>query len=102
MPVTDAHVVLNGDGSGMLGAVASTVGLNKALVDAVDAIPRCGLMVGSQPTSILMEFAQASDILSDGSNSAGQPCDAISIGMQFSDSTPFDGLLPEPDACPTD
>lgn len=102
MPVTDAHVVLNGDGSGMLGAVASTVGLNNALVDAVDAIPRCGLMVGSQPTSILMEFAQASDILSDGSNSAGQPCDAISIGMQFSDATPFDGLLPEPDACPTD
>ena len=57
---------------------------------------------GGQPDSILIQFEQASDILSDGSNSAGQPCNAISVGMQFWDSTPFDGVLPVPDACPAD
>jgi hypothetical protein len=99
-PITDAYVVLNADGSGMLGAVTPTAGWNNAIVEA-SAEASCGLS-GSQPESILTQFAQASDILSDGSNSAGQQCDAISIGMQFWDAAPFDGVLPVPDACPTD
>lgn len=100
IPITDAHVVLNADGSGMLGAVAPTVGLNDALVEA-SAAASCG--TGEGPMSLLVELAQTSDVLSDGSNSAGQQCDAISIGMQFSDATPFDGVLPDgADACPTD
>jgi hypothetical protein len=102
IPITDAHVVLNGDGSGMLGAVTATVGLINALDEASAAVNRC-FMAGGQPgQSILMQFEQASDFLSDGSNSAGHQCDAISIGMQFWDATPFDGVLPIPDACPTD
>jgi hypothetical protein len=83
----------------MLGAVTPIVGLINALDDAVGALNRCSL-AGGQPDT--QPFQQASDILSDGSNSAGQPCDAISIGMQFWDATPFDGVLPIPDACPTD
>jgi hypothetical protein len=101
IPIMDAHVVVNGDGSGMLGAVAPSVGMTNAVIEAAAAADRC-TMAGGQPESILVQFEQASDILSDGSNSPGQPCDAISIGMQFWDATPFDGLLPAPDACPTD
>jgi hypothetical protein len=71
------------------------------LIDAAAAANRC-TMAGGGPDSILVQFERASDILSDGSNSAGQQCDAISVGMQFWDATPFDGLLPAPDACPTD
>jgi hypothetical protein len=102
IPITDAHVLLNGDGSGMLGAVTATVGLINALEEASAAVNRC-FMAGGQPgQSLLMQFEQASDILSDGSSSAGPECDAISIGMQFWDATPFDGVVPIPDACPTD
>ncbi len=101
IPIKDAHVVLNGDGSGMLGAVTPTVGLNEAFVEAAEAVDRCANS-GGGPGSILQQFEQTSDILSDGSNSAGPTCDAISIGMQFWEATPFDGVLPIPDACPTD
>ena len=101
IPIVDAYVVLNGDGSGMLGAVAPTVGMTNALLEAAAAANYCS-GAGGQPDSILIQFEQASDILSDGSNSAGQPCNAISVGMQFWDSTPFDGVLPVPDACPAD
>lgn len=102
IPIADAHVVLNGDGSGMLGAVTPIVGLISGLDEAAAAVNRC-FMAGGQPgQSILMQFEQASDILSDGSNSAGPQCAAISVGMQFWDATPFDGVLPIPDACPTD
>jgi hypothetical protein len=80
----------------MLGTVATTVGLNNAFVEAA-AGASCSLS-GGGPGSILQQFAQASDILSDGSNSAGPTCDALFIGMQFWDATPFDGVLPnEPD-----
>ena len=99
-PITDAYVVLNSDGSGMLGAVTPTAGWNNAIVEA-SAAAACGRS-GGGPDSILTQFAQTSDIHSDGSNSAGQPCDAVSIGMQFWDATPFDGVLPVPDACPSD
>jgi hypothetical protein len=101
IPIADAYVVLNGDGSGMLGAVAPTAGLLSAFVDAVAAFD-CGPFHG-QPGSILTQFEQASDILSDGSNSSGQTCNAISIGLQFWEATAYDGALPEiPDACPSD
>lgn len=100
IPIKDAQVVLNADGSGMLGAVTPTTAMLNTFVEAVAGID-CGQEHG-QPQSILQQFEQTSDILSDGSNSAGQQCDAISIGMQFWDATPFDGVLPAPDACPTD
>ncbi len=98
IPISDAYVVLNDDGSGMLGAVSPTNGLGTALAGAIEGI--CHHQ--GDPQSIIMQFEQASDIVANGSNSAGQPCDAISIGMQFWEATPFDGVLPEPDACPTD
>ncbi len=99
IPITDAHVVLNGDGSGMLGAVAPAVAMIEAFVGAL-SLAHCD--VGQSPVTIESEFEQASDILLDGSNHTGPQCDAISIGMQFWDATPFDGVLPFPDACPTD
>lgn len=99
IPITDAHVVLNGDGTGMLGGVAPTAGFINSLVEAVAAFGLCGPGHG-QPQSILTQYEQTSDILSDGSDSAGPTCDAISIGMQFWDATPVDGVLPRlPDAC---
>ncbi len=101
IPITDAHVVVNVDGSGMLGAVAPTVALINGLDQASGASNACS-MANGQPGSILVQFERASDILSDGSNSSGRSCEAISIGMQFWDATPFDGVAPEPDSCPTD
>jgi hypothetical protein len=52
--------------------------------------------------AVASAITSCSGILLDGSNHAGPQCDAISIGMQFWDATPFDGVLPFPDACPTD
>ena len=100
IPIADAYVVLSRDGSGTLAAVTPTVEMTNALNEAA-AAASCGT-AGGHPGSILTQFEQASDILSDGSNSAGQPCDAISIGLQFRGATPFDGVLPLQDACPTD
>jgi hypothetical protein len=103
VPIKDAHVVLNGDGSAMLGAVAPTAGWISAVYQASAAANYCVMAGGQVAPEIIAQFEQASDILSDGSNSAGPLCDAISIGMQFWDATPFDGVLPSvPDACPTD
>jgi hypothetical protein len=100
IPITDAHVVLNGDGSGMLGAVVPTAGWISAVYQASAAASYCLMAGGGPAPEIIAQFQQASDILSDGSNSAGQQCDAISIGMQFWEATPFDGVLPDlPDAC---
>lgn len=97
LPVTDAYVVLNGDGSGTLAAVTPTGGAIKAFVEGIGGA-FCNPQ-GPGP-SFIAQVEQGSDILSDGSNSAGQQCDAISIGMQFWDATPFDGGLPDlPDAC---
>ena len=70
IPIADAQVVLNGDGSGMLTAVAPTVGLINALDEASAANNSC-YMAGGQPGSILIQFEQASDILSDGSAMPG-------------------------------
>ncbi|HEY1690937.1 MAG TPA: hypothetical protein VGG39_02175 [Polyangiaceae bacterium] len=101
LPITDAYVVVGDDGSGMLGAVAPIQGVLVA-VDESAAQASCGSMSGGQPDSILQQLEQACDILADGSNAAGQPCDAISIGMQFWGASAFDGVLPAADACATD
>ncbi|MGH7280005.1 MAG: hypothetical protein ACRELY_00655, partial [Polyangiaceae bacterium] len=41
------------------------------------------LCSGSAFDGIAQQIRQASDILSDGTNSAGKPCDGISIGLGF-------------------
>jgi hypothetical protein len=61
IPIVEAHVVVNDDGSGMLGAVAPTAGMINALDAAAAAANRC-TMAGGQPDSILTQFEQASDI----------------------------------------
>jgi hypothetical protein len=100
-PITDAYVVLREDGSGMLGAVAPIQGVLNAIYESA-AQASCGSMAGGHPESIIEELEQTCDILADGSNAAGQPCDAISIGMQFWGAAAFDGVLPAADACATD
>ncbi len=103
IPITGARVVLNGDGSAMLGAVVPTAGWISAVYQAAAAANYCLMAGGEVDPEIIEQFEQASDILSDGSNHEGPQCDAISIGMQFWNATPFDGVLPSiPDACPSD
>ena len=103
IPIVDAYVTLDG-GSGTFGGVTTAAGFwtatgnaSAALVDGSSTTCVCG---GCAFDGILQQLGQASDLLKDGSNPTGRPCDAISIGMTFSGATPFTGALPDvPDAC---
>jgi hypothetical protein len=108
IPISGAYVALDG-GSGMLGAVTTPssfwVATENGTAAFVEGGPSvscpCGGCSGGFD-SILPQIEQASDILDDGSNTPYRPCDAISIGMQFSGATSFTGALPDvPDACGT-
>ncbi len=100
IPVVDAYV-LNDAGSGTVGAVTT-------YSDILTAAKNGAILLGQHcpagdpgVNTLPIQLEQTSDILSDGSNAPGRPCNAISIGMQFSNATPFHGPLPfVPDACP--
>ena len=92
IPIVDAYVT-NTDGVGMLGAVTK-------LDDFLTAMNswEMGLTTSTQLCSFYdtdsQELAQAADILLGGTSHTGGACNAISIGMQFFDATPFAGPLP--------
>jgi hypothetical protein len=96
-PIHDVYVAIDG-GGGVLGAVAPTAGV----VTAVGlAVANVSPSLCSDLGSFASQVEQTSDILSDGSNSSGMPCNAISIGMTFDASSSFDGSFPAvPDPCP--
>ena len=68
----------NGTISGVIGTEALVSGIEK--VAGRISTQLCG---GSTLDTIKQTIRQASDILQDGSNRAGVPCDSISIGLGF-------------------
>jgi hypothetical protein len=75
---TAPNDITNGTISGVIGTEALVSGIEK--VAGRISTQLCG---GSTLDTIKQTIRQASDIRSDGSNSAGVPCDAISIGIGF-------------------
>ena len=70
--------ITNGTISGVLGTEELVSGIEK--VAGRISTQLCG---GSTLDTIKQTIRQASDIKSDGTNAAGVPCDAISIGLGF-------------------
>jgi hypothetical protein len=68
----------NGTIAGVINTQELIDGLRKVAGNISDS-----LCQGSAFDSIAQQIAQASDILTDGSNAAGKDCDAISIGIGF-------------------
>jgi hypothetical protein len=69
----------NGTIAGVINTQELITGLRKVAGNISDS-----LCQGSAFDSIAQQIAQASDILTDGSNPAGSDCDGISIGIGFS------------------
>jgi hypothetical protein len=67
---------------GMIAGVLTTEDLVNSLMSIAGAIST-SLCSGTAFQSIAVQLDQASDILSNGTNVAGQPCDGISIGLGF-------------------
>ena len=94
LTLRDAYVYLCGNGAGVLGGVLPAAELI-ASVQATASNANPAMWCAPQPFgAIAMQLAQAPDILMDGGNAAGVPCDSISVGMSFSSSSTFDGVLP--------
>jgi hypothetical protein len=100
VPLHDAYVAItNTSGEGVLGAVVNATDLISAIHGAV-AVVQPALCSGSTFQSIADEIEQASDILPSGSDTQGQPCTAISVGMRWTAATAFTGTLtPTPNLC---
>jgi len=91
-PINDAYVSMTG-GAGTLAAVAP-VGPFIAALQVVAGNLSISLCSGPAFQSIATQIAQDADIQSSGTNVAGQPCDAISIGMTFAVSSPLTTPFP--------
>ena len=92
--------ITNGTISGVINTEALVTGIEK--VAGRISTQLCG---GSTLDTIKQTIRQASDIRSDGTNAAGVPCDAISIGLGFNGKqigpikTPAVDTAPAPDPC---
>ena len=80
--VSFTHATPTTAAGGTVSGVLSTTELLATLGDAAGWISQ-SLCNGSAFDSIAQQISQAQDILLDGTNAAGQPCDAISIGLGF-------------------
>ena len=80
--VSFVHATPSTAAGGNIGGVLETQELVDALNNAAGWLA-VGLCSGSAIGSIDQQLEQAQDILSDGTNVAGQSCDAISIGLGF-------------------
>ena len=94
IPIADAYVTNRG-GVGTLGAVIHlddllTVVANWQESTLVTSTETCA----EQPRYSEASLVQAADVLVGGTSDAGGACNAISVGMQFFDATPFTGPLP--------
>jgi hypothetical protein len=101
IPIADAYVT-NSGGVGVLGAVTKLDDFLTVVANWQEE----ALVTSTEPCWMLPRYSeeplvQAADILVGGAIDAGHACNAISIGMQFFDATPFTGPLPAvpPDAC---
>jgi hypothetical protein len=82
----------------MAGGVIPTAGLTASWQNAVPCMSK-SLCSPSTIQPLLTRLAQASDILGDGSDTAGASCDAVSFGIRFTGSTTVSSL-PMPPSCP--
>jgi hypothetical protein len=80
--VTFDHSDPNTAGNGTIAGVIKTDDLTAGITKVAGNIST-DLCSGSTLDSILQTIRQASDILDDGSNKAGTPCNAISVGIGF-------------------
>lgn len=85
--IRQAIVTFENSGKGSLtnGTIAGVLD-TKELVDGIRKIAgriSSNLCEGSTIESVIASIEQASDIMSDGTNVAGTPCDAISVGLGF-------------------
>jgi hypothetical protein len=108
LPVTRAQIVMTvaGDNSGATNGTLAGVIQTQAFVAALQAVAgqiSTSLCSGAAFSAIATQIDQASDIRSDGSNEAGVPCDAISIGIGFDATAAKLGsvvtLAPPPNPC---
>jgi hypothetical protein len=88
VPVRVPQLVMTvaGDNSAATNGTFAGVVNTEDFVDSIMAVAgriSTSLCSGSAFQSIAQQIDEGSDILSDGSNSAGQACDAISIGIGF-------------------
>ena len=94
--------ITNGTISGVINTEALVTGIEK--VAGRISTQLCG---GSTLDTIKQTIRQASDIKADGTNAAGAPCDAISIGLGFTGKKIGDAktvavdVAPPPDPCTT-
>lgn len=79
----------------LLGGVLPTTSVVSAF-QAVAGSISLSLCGGVAFQSIAEQLEEMADIQSSGSNVAGQPCTAMSLGLQFTGSSPFDGGFPVP------
>lgn len=80
--VTFDHSTKNGLANGTIAGILDT----EELVDGVRKIAgriASSLCQGSTIESVISSIEQASDILNDGTNKSGVPCNAISVGLGF-------------------
>jgi len=97
---TSPNDITNGTISGVLGTEALVTGIEK--VAGRISTQLCG---GSTLDTIKQTIRQASDIREDGTNAAGVPCNAISIGLGFTGKRIGDpktiatDAVPPPDPC---
>ena len=97
---TAPNEITNGTISGVINTEALVTGIEK--VAGRISTQLCG---GSTLDTIKQTIRQASDIRSDGTNAAGVPCDAISIGLGFTGKkigdpkTVAKDAVPPPDPC---
>jgi hypothetical protein len=94
--VRDVHITVSGSG-GMAGGVITTSGLTAAWRNGAGCFDTA-LCNQSALQAFQTQLAQASDIGSDGSNTAGTACDGVSFGIRFTGSTPVSSL-PSPMSC---
>jgi len=110
LQISQAVIVMDimGDNAtnGTIAGVINTDKLINGLKTVAGRISKS--LCGSAFDGIAQQIRQTSDILSDGSNSAGKPCDAISIGLGFTakhiaNPTKVASLGdPSPDPCSSD
>ncbi len=80
--ITFVHATPSTTAGGVVGGVLDT----QEFLNAMQASASWGemsLACGSAWSAISQQILQAQDILVDGTNTAGQPCNAISIGLGF-------------------
>lgn len=105
--ITFDHTTPNVAGNGTIAGVIDTTQLISGLQSVAGRISTS--LCGAAFTGIAQQIMQASDIIHDGTNTMGVPCDGISIGLGFTgalvanpDMVDVSDAAVPPDPCSTD